>query len=143
MPDNLDKRSSRKRSDRESALTLKPGRIWLPALLGALVAICIVIGTALRPDSPSIPGNRNLFDTRAAFEDYVSRLDLASVPTRIAIERLTVRGFQCETFKDASVACFRETRGTICGERQFVDLLVPGKNAAAHAVATRFGRVCL
>jgi hypothetical protein len=112
--------------------------------LGVLVIIGAIAGTAVWLDSPSgSPAGRSLFQTKAEFQAYVARLDLASVPTGTAIERLTSQGFQCETFKDGNVACFREARGTICGERQFVDLLVPGKNGAAHGVSTRFGRVCL
>jgi hypothetical protein len=100
------------------------------------------IGFWLNSPSRPQPG-RNLFDTRAQFRAYVSRLDLAAVATVTAIERLASQGFSCETFKDGNVACFREVRGSICGERQFVDLLVPGKDGATHTVSTRFGRVCL
>ena len=115
---------------------------WV-TFLGVLVTIGAIAGTTLWLDSRSSPQTGgNLFQTKAEFQGYVSRLNLASVPTRIAIERLTSQGFRCETFKDANVACFRETRGKLCGERQFVDLLVPGEHGAAHTVSTRFGRVC-
>ncbi len=116
---------------------------WV-TFLGVLVTIGAIAATAVWPDSsPSSHAGGNLFQTKAEFEAYVSRLDLASVATKSAIERLSSQGFRCETFKDGNVACFRETRGTICGERQFVDLLVPGKDGAVHTVSTRFGRVCL
>lgn len=112
--------------------------------VGALVTLGAIAGTALWLDSPSgSHAGGNLFQTKKGFQTYVARLDLASVPTGTAIERLTSQGFRCETFKDGNVACFREARGTICGERQFVDLLVSGNNGAAHTVSTRFGRVCL
>ena len=118
-------------------------RPWV-AFLGVLVIIGAIAGTAVWLDSSSgSAAGGGLFQTRAEFQAYVARLDLASVPTGTAIARLTSQGFQCETFKDGNVACFREARGTICGERQFVDLLVPGKNGVAHTVSTRFGRVCL
>jgi hypothetical protein len=93
--------------------------------------------------SPDPQPERNLFDDRTKFQAYVARMGLASVPTPSAIERLTSQGFACETFKHGNVACFREARGPTCGERQFVDLFVPGQHGAAHSVGTRFGRVCL
>lgn len=116
----------------------------LVSFFGAIVSIgsVVAIGFWMNSSSHPHPG-RNLFDTRPAFQDYVSRLDLAALPTKTAIERLTSQGFSCETFKDGNVACFREARGNVCGERQFVDMLVPGKAGAAHSVSTRFGRVCL
>ena len=90
--------------------------------------------------SPHVGGN--LFDSREKFHAYVARLDLASVPIAAVIDRLTAQGFHCETFKDGNVACYRQVKGRLCGERQFVDLLVAGKDGAAHAVATRFGLTC-
>jgi hypothetical protein len=111
---------------------------------GVLAIIGIVAAMAVWLDSSSSPhASGNLFESRAGFQAYVARLGLESVPTLAAIERLTAQGFQCETFRDGNVACFREARGPVCGERQFVDLLVPGKDGAAHTVSTRFGRVCL
>ncbi len=116
----------------------------LASLLGAMVSIVTIVAIGFSLNSPSRPqSGRNLFDTRPEFQAYVSRLGLAAVPTIAAIEKLTSQGFSCATFKDGNVACFREVRGNICGERQFVDLLVPGKDGAAHTVSTRFGRVCL
>jgi hypothetical protein len=116
---------------------------WV-TFLGTLVIIAAIAGAAVRLDSSSSSHRGgNLFHTKAEFRAYVSRLDLASVATKAAIERLSSLGFQCETFKDGNVACFRETRGTICGERQFVDLLVSGQDGAEHTVSIRFGRVCL
>ena len=116
---------------------------WV-TFLGALVAIGAIAGAAVWLDSFSNPhAGDKLFHTRTAFQDYVSTLDLASVATQVAIGRLVAQGFRCEIFTDGNVACFRETRGPLCGERQFVDLLVPGKDGAAHVVSTRFGRVCL
>ena len=108
------------------------------ALVGALAGVAVWLDSSPAPQ----PG-RNLFDSRPAFEAYVSRLALGALPTAAAIEKLATLDFSCETFKDGNVACLREVRGTICGERQFVDLFVPGKDGAAHVVATRFGRVCL
>ena len=110
----------------------------------ALAVVGTVAGAAVWLDSSARPQpGRNLFDSRAAFHDYVARLGLGVMPTAAAIEKLASLGFSCETFKDGNVACFREVRGTLCGERQFVDLFVPGKDGAAHTVSTRFGRVCL
>ena len=108
------------------------------AVVGAVAGAAVWLDSSARPQ----PG-RNLFDSRAAFHDYVARLGLGVMPTAAAIENLASLGFSCETFKDGNVACFREVRGTLCGERQFVDLFVPGKDGAAHTVSTRFGRVCL
>ena len=118
-------------------------RPWARFFL-ALALVSALAGTAVWLDSSPAPQpGRNLFDSRSAFEAYVSRLALGAMPTTAAIEKLASLGFACETFKDGNVACFREVRGTICGERQFVDLFVPGKDGAAHVVATRIGRVCL
>jgi hypothetical protein len=114
------------------------------SFLGALIAIGAIAAAVLWLVPPSRPLARgNLFDSREEFQAYIERLDLASVPTGAAIDSLTSRGFHCETFKDGSVACYRQVKGSFCGERQFVDLLVPGKDGAAHAVATRFGLTCL
>ena len=107
------------------------------AVVGAVAGAAVWLDSSARPQ----PG-RNLFDSRAAFHDYVARLGLGAMPTAAAIEKLASLGFSCETFKDGNVACFREMRGTLCGERQFVDLFVPGKDGAVHTVSTRFGRVC-
>ena len=106
------------------------------------ISVLIAIGFWLSYSLDPQPGS-NLFDTRSEFQAYVTRMGLASVPTLSAIETLTAQGFACETFRDGNVACFREVRGSLCGERQFVDLFVPGLHGAAHTVATRFGRVCL
>ena len=116
----------------------------LVSFLGALLSIGTIVATGIWLNSAPAPQpGRNLFDTRSAFDAYVAQLGLDSVPTATAIEKLTSQGFACETFKDGNVACFREARATTCGERQFVDLLVPGPDGAAHRVSTRFGRVCL
>lgn len=116
----------------------------LVSLLGGVVSFCTVVGIGFWLHAPAKPQpGHNLFDTRSEFQAYVARLDLSALPTITAIEKLTSQGFSCDTFKDGNVACFREARGTLCGERQFVDLLVPGKDGAAHTVSTRFGRVCL
>jgi hypothetical protein len=115
----------------------------LVGFLGALItvgAIAIAMLWLVPASSPRVGGN--LFDSPEEFQAYVARLDLASVPTAAAIDRLSAQGFQCETFKDGNVACYRRVKGSLCGERQFVDLLVPGKDGAAHAVATRFGLTC-
>jgi hypothetical protein len=115
-----------------------------PSLLGAIAAIGVVVAIGLWLNAaPDPPPGRNLFDTRREFDVYVARMALDSVPTLSAIEKLTSQGYSCETFNDGNVACFREVRGTACGERQFVDLFVPGRHGAPHTVATRFGRVCL
>lgn len=108
------------------------------AVVGAVAGAAVWLDASPRPQ----PG-RNLFDSRPAFHDYIARLALGALSTAAAIEKLASLGFSCETFKDGNVACFREVRGTLCGERQFVDLFVPGKDGAAHIVDTRFGRVCL
>ncbi len=108
----------------------------------ALILLIVAILFALNPFSSPQPG-RNLFGSKAQFRAWVLKLELEVVPTVHAVERLAAHGFSCETFKDGNVACFREARGTTCGERQFVDLLVPGKKGAAHEVSTRFGTVCL
>ena len=118
-------------------------RLWfrffsLLALVGAIAGAAVWLDSSARPQ----PG-RNLFDSRPAFQDYVERMGLGALSTAAAIDKLASLGFSCETFKDGNVACFREVRGTLCGERQFVDLFVPGKDGAAHTVSTRFGRVCL
>ena len=118
-------------------------RLWF-RFFSLLALVGAVAGAAVWLDSPARPQpGRNLFDSRPAFHDYVARLGLDAISTAAAIEKLASLGFSCETFKDGNVACFREVRGTLCGERQFVDLFVPGKDGAAHTVATRFGRVCL
>jgi hypothetical protein len=124
----------------------EPGdrRQRLVSFLGTLIAIGAIAIAVLWLALPSRPHfGGNLFDSRKEFQAYVARLDLASVPTAAAIDRLTGQGFQCETFKDGNVACYRQVKGSLCGERQFVDLLVPGKDGAAHAVATRFVLTCL
>ncbi len=114
------------------------------ALAVAIVSIAAVTAIGFWFLSAAKPQfGRNLFDTRSEFQAYVSHLGLAAVPTMTALEKLQSLGFSCDTFTDGNVACFREVRGTICGERQFVDLFVPGKDGAAHTVSTRFGRVCL
>jgi hypothetical protein len=116
----------------------------LVSFLGALIAVGAIAAAVLwllPPSSSHVRGN--LFDSREEFQAYIARLELASVPTAAAIDRLTSRGFHCETFNDANVSCYRQVKGSLCGERQFVDLLVPGKEGAAHAVATRFGLTCL
>ena len=118
-------------------------RLWF-RFLSLLALVAAITGVAVWLDSSGRPQpGRNLFDSRPAFHDYVERMGLVALSTAAAIEKLASRGFSCETFKDGIVACFREVRGTLCGERQFVDLFVPGKDGAAHTVSTRFGRVCL
>ena len=118
-------------------------RLWIK-FLSLLALVGAVAGAAVWLDSSARPQpRRNLFDSRPAFHDYVVRLSLGALPTAAAVAKLASLGFSCETFNDGNVACFREVRGTLCGERQFVDLFVPGKDGAAHTVGTRFGRVCL
>ncbi|HVY08095.1 MAG TPA: hypothetical protein VHB46_19125 [Burkholderiales bacterium] len=107
-------------------------------VMAAGIAAVFQFGAPARPQPA-----RNLFDARAGFDAWVATLNLASLSTSVAIERLAALGFQCDTFQDGNVACFREARGSLCGERQFVDLLVPGEDGSPHRVATRFGRVCL
>ncbi len=127
-------RLNREPGDRRQPLASFPG------VLIAIGAFAIAVLWLMPTSSPHVGGN--LFDSREEFQAYVARLDLALVPTAAAIDRLTSRGFHCDTFKDGNVACYRQVKGSLCGERQFVDLLVPGKDGAAHAVATRFGLTC-
>lgn len=113
---------------------------YYPGVLIASGAIAIAVIWLMPTSSPHVGGN--LFGSREEFQAYVARQDLASVATAAAIDRLGAQGFHCDTFKDGNVACHRQVKGSLCGERQFVDLLVPGKDGAAHAVATRFGLTC-
>lgn len=119
-----------------------PAAPWV-TFLGVLVAFAAIAALALWTDASSRPrADGNLFHTRSQFQAFVAQLDLAQLPSQAAIGRLSAAGFRCESFSDGNVACMREARGHLCGERQFVDLLVPGEAGAAHTVLTRFGRMC-
>jgi hypothetical protein len=119
-----------------------PAAPWV-TFLGVLVAFAAIAAVALWVDASTRPrADGNLFHTRSQFQAFVAQLDLAQLPPQAAAGRLSAAGFRCELFSDGNVACLREARGHRCGERQFVDLLVPDKAGAAHTILTRFGRMC-
>ncbi len=115
--------------------------------IGVAVAIAIAVAVAVAAGSwlhlSYVPNaGKNIYDNKAAFKAYVGSLGLASVPIEAARDRLMLEGFRCELFADTSVSCERLAHGSNCGERQFVDLTVPGTTGSTHAVSTRFGLVC-
>ena len=131
--------------------SLSKGRGVVPKRfgIGAAVVITIAVAIAVAIAAGSwlhlsyVPNSgKNIYDNEAAFEAYVASLGLASVPIEAARDRLILEGFRCELFADASVSCERLAQGSNCGERQFVDLTVPGTSGSTHAVSSRFGLVC-
>ena len=116
--------------------------------IGAAVAIAIAVAIAVAAAGSWLhlsyvpnTGN-NIYDDEAAFKAYVASLGLVSVPIEAARDRLILEGFRCELFADTSVSCERLAHGSNCGERQFVDLTVPGTGGTTHGVSSRFGLVC-
>ena len=85
---------------------------------------------------------KNIYDNEAAFKTWVAGLGLAAVPIEEARNRLMLEGFRCQLFADGGASCERLAQGSNCGERQFVDLTVPGSGGSTHSVSTRFGLVC-
>lgn len=111
--------------------------------IGATVAIAVAVAAGSWLHLSYVPNTgKNIYDNEAAYKAYVAGLGLGSVTIEAARNRLILEGFRCELFADASVSCERLAQGTNCGERQFVDLTVPGTGGSRHAVSSRFGLVC-
>jgi len=114
----------------------------LQALFAAAVIIAAVAAGWWLNLSYSPNTGKNIYDNEAAFQDYVAKLGLASVPLVEAKNRLMLEGFRCELFADGDVSCYRKVRGSKCGEQQFVDLKVGAGGGSGYSTSTRFGLVC-
>ncbi len=116
-------------------------RFEIGAAVAIAIAVAVAAGSWLHLSYVPNTGN-NIYDDEAAFKAYVASLGLASGSIEAARNRLMLEGFRCELFADGGASCERFAQGSNCGERQFVDLTVPGPTGSTHAVSTRFGLVC-
>ena len=117
----------------------KRTEVAVAVVIAVVVALAAGYGLHLSY-APNI--GKNIYDNETAFKAWVDSLGLASASFEEARNRLMLEGFRCELFADGSVSCERLAQGSNCGERQFVDLTVPGTGGLTHSVSTRFGLVC-